>query len=163
MGWTIILFLAGLGFLLAGLSSYFKINLLFVTDLTTLAFVPQGIVMTFYGLLGLGFSSFLAALIIWNVGSGYNKYDKLAETIKIVRRGFPGKDRTVEIECKWVDVKAIEMNVSDGLNPKRELFLCLKDGRKIPLTEVGSPQPLLKIEQKAIELASFLQVKIEGI
>ena len=71
--------------------------------------------------------------------------------------------QAIEVECKWKEVQAIEMNVSDGLNPKRELFLCLKDGRKIPLTEVGSPQPLLRLEQKAIELASFLQVKIEGI
>jgi len=49
------------------------------------------------------------------------------------------------------------------LNPKRELYLCLKDQRKLPLTEISSPQALIEIEQQAIAIANRLNVKIKGI
>ena len=38
-------------FLLAGISSYFKINLLPFANPTELVFIPQGLVMMFYGTL----------------------------------------------------------------------------------------------------------------
>ena len=161
--WLITLFLSGLGFFLAGLSSYFKINLLIVTDPTKIEFIPQGIVMTFYGTLGLGFSCFLAAIVFWNIGGGYNKYDQENQKIEIVRMGFPGKNRVINIGCNWSDVDAVEMEVEEGLNPKRELYLCLKDQRKLPLTEISSPKPLIEIEQQAIAIANRLNVKIKGI
>lgn len=49
--WTFVLFFGGLGFLLAGISSYFQKNILFFINSMELAFLPQGLVMTFYGLL----------------------------------------------------------------------------------------------------------------
>jgi hypothetical protein len=51
--WSVFLFVGGLGFLLAGLSSYFKINLLPFANPTELVFIPQGLVMMFYGTLSL--------------------------------------------------------------------------------------------------------------
>ena len=48
--WSFVLLLGGIGFLLAGMSSYFKINLLPFTNSTELVFIPQGLVMMFYGL-----------------------------------------------------------------------------------------------------------------
>jgi hypothetical protein len=42
-------FFAGLGFFLAGLSSYLQINLLQVTDTSEIVFIPQGIALLFYG------------------------------------------------------------------------------------------------------------------
>ena len=47
--WLFLLFLGGLGFLLAGMSSYFKVNLLPFTNTIDLVFIPQGLVMIFYG------------------------------------------------------------------------------------------------------------------
>ena len=44
---------AGLGFFLAGLSSYLGVNLLLVTDTKEIAFIPQGIALLFYGTGGL--------------------------------------------------------------------------------------------------------------
>jgi uncharacterized membrane protein YsdA (DUF1294 family) len=49
--WAISLFFGGIGFLLAGLSSYFKINLLPFANTVELVFIPQGLVMIFYGTL----------------------------------------------------------------------------------------------------------------
>ncbi|KAG6539897.1 hypothetical protein Mapa_018736 [Marchantia paleacea] len=42
-------------------------------------FIPQGIVMCFYGIAGLFISFYLWCTICWNVGSGYNKFDKQKE------------------------------------------------------------------------------------
>ena len=70
----IILFIAGLGFFLAGLSSYLGINLLILTDTSGIKFVPQGIALLFYGTGAIGISIYLLLTIYWNIGSGYNEF-----------------------------------------------------------------------------------------
>ena len=57
--WSVVLFLGGIGFLLAGISSYLKINLLPFTNSTELVFIPQGLVMMFYGTLSFGISIYI--------------------------------------------------------------------------------------------------------
>ena len=89
--WLFFLSIGGLGFLLAGISSYFKINLLPFTNPTELVFIPQGLVMMFYGTLSLGLSIYITITVILDVGSGYNEYNKVENLVKIVRKGFPGK------------------------------------------------------------------------
>ena len=49
--WVTVLCLGGIGFSLSGLSSYFKVNLLPFLDISDLIFIPQGILMLFYGTL----------------------------------------------------------------------------------------------------------------
>jgi hypothetical protein len=63
--WSLFLFVGGLGFLLAGLSSYFKINLLPFANPTELVFIPQGLVMMFYGTLSLGFSIYIIVTLFF--------------------------------------------------------------------------------------------------
>ena len=67
--WAFFLFFGGLGFLLAGISIYFKTNLLFITNTTKLVFIPQGLVMLFYGALSLGLSVYTLTIIILDIGS----------------------------------------------------------------------------------------------
>ena len=50
--WAIFLFIGGLGFILAGFSSYFNVNFLPFANTSELIFIPQGLVMIFYGNLG---------------------------------------------------------------------------------------------------------------
>ena len=66
--WSFFLFVGGLGFLLAGISSYFKVNLLPFANPTELVFIPQGIVMMFYGSLSLGFSIYIILTVFFDVG-----------------------------------------------------------------------------------------------
>ena len=87
----VILLVAGMGFFLAGLSSYFNINLLKITDTSTITFIPQGIVMLFYGTGAIGIAIYLLLTIFWNIGSGYNEFSKKDNTIRIVRLGFQEK------------------------------------------------------------------------
>ena len=69
-------FIGGFGFFTTGISSYLQKELLPFTKVDSIAFIPQGIVMTFYGTIGLLLSFFLILNIILNIGGGYNKYDK---------------------------------------------------------------------------------------
>ena len=74
--WTVITFIGGIGFFLAGISSYLGFQLLPFANTQEIVFIPQGIVMTFYGTVGLLLSMFLLATLYLNVGGGYNLYDK---------------------------------------------------------------------------------------
>jgi len=53
--------------------------------------------------------------------------------------------------------------VREGLNPKRELFLRIKQRRDIPLTRVGDPMSLSELENQGAELARFLEIPLEGL
>lgn len=161
--WTILLFIGGLGFILAGFSSYFKINLLLFTDTTELVFFPQGIVMTFYGTLSLSISLFISLTILWDVGGGYNEYNKLEKLVKVVRKGFPGQNREILLTYPLNNIKSIGIKVSEGLNPKRIIYLCLKDDRKIPITPVQQPTAISMLEDQASDLAKFLDLNLESL
>jgi len=161
--WTLFLFLGGFSFLLAGLSSYFKINLLPFTNTVELVFIPQGIVMVFYGTLSLSISIYTLLTVVWDIGSGYNEYNKLENLVKIVRRGFPGKNREILLTYPLNNIRAIGIKISEGLNPKRIIYLCLKDERKIPLTPVEQPSTISNLEENAADLAKFLDLKLENL
>ncbi len=95
--WAIIVTIGGLGFLLSGLSSYWKINLLLVSDTTNLQFIPQGLALTFYGVAGCLLASYLWLVILWDVGGGYNEFDQQTGQVTISRSGFPGKNLSVKV------------------------------------------------------------------
>ena len=157
--WTFFLFIGGFSFLLAGLSSYLGINLLPFTNSTKLVFIPQGIVMIFYGTLSL----YTLLTLIWDIGGGYNEYNKNEKLVKIVRKGFPGKNREILLTYPLNNIRAIGIKISEGLNPKRIIYLCLKDERKIPLTPVQQPNTISNLEDQAADLAKFLELKLENL
>lgn len=159
--WAFVVSGGGLGFFLSGLSSFFKINFLILSDSTNLPFIPQGIVLLFYGTVGLTLGIFLWLTIWWNVGFGYNEYNKKTQLITLYRKGFPGKNRELILTFNFDKLKSIKMLVKDGLNPKRQLFLCLKDNREIPLTGNERPITLNEIELEALNLAKYLNLYLE--
>jgi hypothetical protein len=160
---TLILLVAGSGFFLAGLSSYLHVNLLIVTDTSDIAFVPQGVALLFYGTGAIGIAVYLILTIFWNVGSGYNEFSKLDELVRIVRLGFPGRNRTIFLSYEFKNVKNLKLLLKQGLNPRCNILLVLKDRREIPLFP---PQTLLNpsdTEKKAINLSNFLNVPLESL
>ena len=64
ISWAIIVSLGGFGFFLTGLSSFFNTNLLFFSDASEISFIPQGIVLVFYGTVGSLLGLFLT-LTVW--------------------------------------------------------------------------------------------------
>jgi len=161
--WLFFLLIGGLGFLLAGMSSYFKINLLPFANTMELSFIPQGLVMMFYGTLSLGISIYISLTILLDIGSGYNEYNKLENSVKIVRKGFPGKNRDILLTYPLSNVRAIGIKITEGLNPTRSIYLCLKDERNIPLTPLQEPIAISNLEEEAGSLAKFLELKLENL
>jgi hypothetical protein len=161
--WSFFLLVGGLSFLLAGISSYFKVNLLPFANPTELVFIPQGLVMMFYGTLSLGFGLYIGLTVFLDIGSGYNEYNKIENLVKIVRKGFPGKNREVLLTYPLINVRAIGIKITEGLNPTRSIYLCLKDERNIPLTPVQEPVAISNLEEEAADLAKFLDVKLENL
>ena len=161
--WATLLLIGGLMFLLAGISSYLKINLLPFANTTELVFIPQGIVMMFYGTLSFGLSIYIIATLFWDIGSGYNEYNKVENLVKVVRKGFPGKNREILLTYPLSNIQSIGIKISEGLNPQRIIYLCLKDERKIPLTPVQQPDSISDLEDQAADLAKFLDLKLENL
>lgn len=161
--WSFFLFFGGIGFLLAGISSYFKINLLPFANPTELVFIPQGLVMMFYGTLSFGMSIYIITTVLLDIGSGYNEYNRVENLVKIVRKGFPGKNREILLTYPLSNIRAIGIKITEGLNPTRSIYLCLKDERKIPLTPVQEPTSISNLEEEAASLAKFLDLKLENL
>lgn len=161
--WSISLVIGGSAFLLAGISSYFSINLLPFANPAELVFIPQGLVMVFYGTLSLVISGYIVITIILDIGSGYNEYNKTENLVKIVRKGFPGKNREILLTYSLSNIRAIGIKIVEGLNPARTIYLCLKDERQIPLTPVQEPTSISDLEEEAADLAKFLSLKLENL
>nr|ALO63102.1 hypothetical chloroplast RF4 [Chloromonas perforata] len=174
--WAFIVFLGSFGFLFTGLSSYYQLNLITPSDGTggesilalfptvkDLSFFPQGLLMSIYGSLGFLLSFYWGFNIFWNVGGGFNEFNKKEGKIRIFRWGYPGKNRRIDLSYSLKDVEAIKVELKQGLDPQRTIYLKLKGKREIPLTGIGEPLTLKEIEKQASELANFLQVSLEGL
>nr|ATL60989.1 photosystem I assembly protein Ycf4 [Pentas lanceolata] len=151
--WAFILFLSSLGFLLVGTSSYLGRN--------WISFFPQGIVMSFYGISGFFISSYLWCTISWNVGSGYDRFDRREGIVCIFRWGFPGKNRRIFLRFLIKDIQSIRIEVKEGIYARRVLYMDIRGQGAIPLTLTDDNLIPREIEQKAAELAYFLRVPLE--
>nr|WNK75931.1 photosystem I assembly protein Ycf4 [Scenedesmaceae sp. YH-2023b] len=183
--WATVIFIGSFGFLLTGISSYFNTSVsslslasqsgvesplsIFSSILKNLNsngnihFFPQGLLMCFYGSLGFLLSIYWWFLIFWNVGGGFNEFNKKENFIRIFRWGYPGKNRKIDLYYTLKDVESIRVEIQQGLDSQRTIFLKLKGNREIPITGIGQPLTLQEIEKQASELANFLQVSLEGL
>ena len=169
--WAFVISLGSIGFLTTGIFSYFGTNNISNTIIETglgsqnqlIPFFPQGLLMSFYGMLGFLLSLYWWFLIFWNIGSGFNEFNKKEGLIRIFRWGYPGKNRKIDLSYSLSDVEAIKVELKQGLDPQRTIYLKLKGNREIPLTGIGQPLVLKDIEKQASELANFLQVSLEGL
>jgi Ycf4 len=150
-----------------------------------LPFFPQGLLMSFYGSLGFLLSIYWSLLIFWNVGGGFNEFNKKEGFVRIFRWGYPGKNRKIDLSYALKDIEAIRVELKQGIDSQRTIYLRLKGSasplplgkseaerpsspnkgqgkREIPLTGIGQPLTLKEIEKQASELANFLQVCLEA-
>lgn len=155
--------IGGVGFFLAGLSSYFKVNFLPTGNAVGLVFIPQGIALLFYGTCGLLLATYLWLSVIWDVGAGFNVFDRESGQFRLFRWGRPGKNRKVEQTYPLTSIQSVQIKIREGLNPRRAIYLRIKGRNDIPLTRAGQPLPLEMIENQAAEIARFLSVPMEGL
>ena len=166
--WIAVLTIGGLGFFLAGISSYFKTQLIPFEDISNLDFLPQGILLLFYGTCGLLFSFYIFCLTNWDIGGGTNYVDVNERTIEIKRNGYPkilasaGFLNNIDLKYTFDEINNLSIVINDGINPSRSLYLCLKDGRQIPLTPTNEVTNLDTLEQNAILLSQILNVELKS-
>jgi len=98
---------------------------------------------------------------LWNVGSGYDRFDRKEGIVCIFRWGFPGKNRRILLRFLMSDIQSIRMEVKEGLYTLRVLYMEVSGQGTIPLTRTDENLTPQEIEQKAAELAYFLRVPIE--
>lgn len=161
--WGSILCLGGLGFLLTGISSYFQSPIIPIIDASAIQFFPQGLVMCFYGTIGCLLGLYIWLIILWDLGEGFNEFNLENGQIRIFRWGFPGKNRRIDLQYPLQEVQSVRVEIQEGLNPKRVIYLRLKGNREIPLTRAGQPVSIQEIETQAAEIAKLLQVSLEGM
>ena len=152
--------LGGVGFLLTSASSRFGRDLLPVGHPADLVWVPQGLVMGFYGLAAVLLASYLWTVIAIDVGSGSNRFDRVAGEALISRQGFRQR---IEVAVPLRDIQAVKVEIREGLSPQRRLALRVQGRRELPLSRVGEPIPLAELELAGARLARFLGVPLEGI
>ena len=124
--WASIILFGGFGFLLTGVSSYLNSDYLPFINSKNILFFPQGLVMCFYGILGLIFSCYLWLTLFWGVGGGFNEFNKKQGIVRIFRWGFPGKNRRIDLSYNIKDIEAIRVEIKEGLNPRRILYIRVK-------------------------------------
>ncbi|MEB3199473.1 MAG: photosystem I assembly protein Ycf4 [Synechococcaceae cyanobacterium] len=152
--------LGGLGFLLTSASSRFGIDLLPVGHPAELTWVPQGLVMGLYGAAAVLLATYLWTVVVLDVGSGSNRFDRRTRQARISRRGFRSM---IVVDIPLKTIQAVRIEVRDGLSPRRRLALRVQGRRDLPLTQVGEPQPLAALELDGARLARFLGVPLEGL
>jgi hypothetical protein len=102
-------------------------------------------------------------IILWDLGQGFNEFNLETKQVRIFRWGFPGKNRRIDLQYPIQDIQSIRVEIKEGLNPKRIIYLRLRGNREIPLTRAGQPISIQEIEMQAAELAKLLQVSLEGM
>ncbi|NJK35008.1 MAG: photosystem I assembly protein Ycf4 [Oscillatoriales cyanobacterium SM2_2_1] len=160
---AVIVAIGAIGFLLAGLSSFFGVNLLPISQPIALKFVPQGLALSFYGVAGTLLDVYLWLVIALDYGGGFNEFNRSTGKATVFRRGWLGKNRSLKFEYPLSDIQAVRVDIRNGFNPKRALYLRIKGKADLPITEVGQPMALFQLEDRAAEIARFLAIPLEGL
>ena len=69
---------------------------------------------------------YIILTIFLDIGSGYNEYNKIENLVKIVRKGFPGKNRQILLTYQLTNVRAIGLKITEGLNPTKYYLFMFK-------------------------------------
>lgn len=99
-----IILLGASGFLIVGISSYFKTNIVGFLKSEDILFFPQGITMCLYGIAGIIVSLNQFRILLLQIGDGYNKFDKEKGVMEIFRKGFKGKESDINIIYPITDI-----------------------------------------------------------
>lgn len=153
--------MGSIGFLAAGVSSYLQANVFPFLSSGDIRFFPQGLVMCFYGVLGALFSIYLWLSVFWDVGGGFNEFNRRSGLVRVFRWGFPGKNRRIDLSHPIEEIESIRVEIKEGVNPRRTVYMRIKGDRDIPLTSIGQPITVNDIESEAAELARFVGVPVE--
>nr|AEP94886.1 photosystem I assembly protein Ycf4 [Vigna unguiculata]AHY33564.1 photosystem I assembly protein ycf4 [Vigna unguiculata] len=165
-----IIFLGSLGLLLVAISSYLGMGLfLFSQEISNFPFIPQGAAMAFYGIGGLFISFYLWWIILWDIGGGFDIFDKKnKEEVCFLRWGFPGKNRRIILKIPMNEIKSIRIItgvqersiLTRTLTYESLVYMETIEQGFIPLTRIEDNLTPLEIANRAGELSFFLGVPL---
>jgi hypothetical protein len=133
--------------------------------------------LTFYGTLARCLGLYLDLTIFLDIGSGFNEINKIDKVIRIQRITYPTK-KILEVFRDYFykeprlrsyllltyemrDIKKLKIKITEGLNPRQTIYLCMKNEREIPLSFTDQLPSLTKTEQRATLLSNTLEVPLE--
>lgn len=151
----------GCCFYLAGLSVYLNYDILPFVNVQDLSFIPQGFTMMFYGSFFFFLGIFQAFTIFFNIGSGYIKFDKEANQIRIVRRGYPGKAQQIFLSYNLKQIRCIKIFYQYTTQKIQRILLSFNDGREIPILTTNDPTEFDKSEKNVLELCKNIDMVTE--
>jgi len=73
----------------------------------------------------------------------------------------PNKQKKFYFSYPFSIISNLELEIKDGINPNRTIYLILKDTRRIPLNPKTKLEDIYNIELKAIELAKILNIDLK--
>ncbi|KAJ1683263.1 hypothetical protein LUZ63_021513 [Rhynchospora breviuscula] len=74
------------------------------------------------------------AQFFWNVGSGYDQFDRKKGIVCIFRWGFPGLNRRIFLRFLMKDIQSIRIEDKEGFYSRRVLYMEIRGQGSIPLT-----------------------------
>jgi hypothetical protein len=126
-----------------------------------LTFIPQGLVMCFYGIAGMFVGTYLGCAIVLNVGAGYNEIDCKEGIVTLFRWGFPGQNRKIRVRFLIRDIERIIIYSQNRFSSRANIALELQNGIQIPFYSNIESWTVQKIEEEAAQLAQWLQVPLD--
>nr|AKL78979.1 photosystem I assembly protein ycf4 [Euglena viridis] len=161
---NITILLGASSFLIVGISTYIGHNIISFFNASEIIFFPQGLTMCFYGIAGIIIGVNQLKILILKVGEGYNEFNKEKGVMTIFRKGIQGKNSDISINYPLTDIEAIKIEINTGIfNNKQNIFVCIKGKNDLPIIQLEKPLKINELEEKAIEIASFLKVPVKGI
>jgi len=166
---ALIIFLGSLGLLLVAISSYLGMDLfLFSEEISNFPFIPQGATMAFYGIGGLFISFYLWWIILWDIGGGFDIFDKKNKKVCFIRWGFPGKNRRIILKIPMNEIQSIRIIagvqergiLTRTLTYESIVYMETIEQGFIPLTRIEDNLTPPEIANKAGKLAFFLGVPL---
>jgi hypothetical protein len=67
------------------------------------------------------------------------------------------------LKISFNEIDSIRVEIKEGINPSRSIFLKLNDKSQIPLTSSQLIMSISDLEKKATKLAEIFQVPVEGL
>jgi hypothetical protein len=67
------------------------------------------------------------------------------------------------LKLSFNEINSIRVEIKEGINPSRSIFLKLNDKSQIPLTSSQIILSISDLEKKATKLAEIFQVPVEGL
>lgn len=101
---TFLIFIGGFGFLSVSICCFLNLDSFLFISTKGIVFFPQGLVMSFYGLFGLILSIYQLSFIYFDVGCGYNEFNKETGLFTLFRKVYPGKNSKVEFIYSLKDI-----------------------------------------------------------